>query len=551
MHFFRYPILAVLALSLLAGCISNQHVQLAKLHQPEIIQVPEIVSTQEETSIPEPEITVSEEIKKLQELGSWEQGSEISKAESPEVTYDFPVTMNKQVEFYLDFFQNRQPSTFRRWMERSGKYLPMIQAQLKEAGLPEDLAYLPMIESGYSLTAYSRARAAGPWQFIRSTARHYDLKVNTYEDERRDPAAATASAITFLSDLYAEFNDWHLAVAAYNAGPGKIQRGLKRYKVDNFWDLAQKNYLRSETKLYVPKLIAAIIIAKEPEKYGFDDIAYQAPLDYEITTVPRWTSLKAIAVACDTDFDTIHNLNRQLRKRITPPNIGNYPIKIPSGKKELLTQNLPKVYPMVATKYKTHTVRNGETLTQICNRYNLPKITMLKTNNLHSAKLTSGQRLRIPYQTTAFVIWDKDGKPPLTESGSEMVLHKVRQGDSISGIARRYGVQQHMIVVWNNLQSIHKIRAGQQLAIYLTDASLAPQQTEIVASLPLAATHPALLDEQDSKGKPFYYSVRPGDSLWTISRRFNLSMEQIRRWNSLKKDMLHPGTKLLVRTATL
>jgi len=148
--------------------------------------------------------------------------------------------MNKQVEFYLDFFQNRQPATFKRWLERSGRYLLMIQAQLRAAGLPEDLAYLPMIESGYSLTAYSRARAAGPWQFIRSTARHYDLTVNSYVDERRDPARATEAAIAFLSDLYADFNDWHLAVAAYNAGPGKIQRGLERYKVDNFWDLAQK-----------------------------------------------------------------------------------------------------------------------------------------------------------------------------------------------------------------------------------------------------------------------------------------------------------------------
>ena len=541
-----------LTMALLTGCLATQPKQQnASLQQPEAILIPEIASL-EETSIPEPEMTVSEEVKELQELGPWEEGNTVEEETSPAVTYDFPVTMNKQVEFYLDFFQNRQPATFQRWLERSGRYLPMIKAQLREAGLPEDLAYLPMIESGYSLTAYSRARAAGPWQFIRSTARRYDLTVNHYVDERRDPVRSTEAAIAFLSDLYDDFHDWHLAVAAYNAGPGKIQRGLERYKVDNFWDLAQKRFLRSETKRYVPKLIAAIMIAKEPEKYGFTDLNYLPPLDYETVSVPRWTSLKAVAVACKTDFTTIHNLNRQLRKRITPPNIAKYPIKVPTGKKQLLVANLPKVYPMVATKYRTHVVRSHESLNQICRRYNLQKLTLLKTNNLQSARLSPGQRLRIPYQTTTFVIWDKKGKPPAAEAGSEMVLHKVRQGDTVSRIARKYGVPQHMIVVWNNLPSMHQIRAGQQLAIYLDDASQAPHSMEIARNNPPAGTAKTNKNLSEAQmGKPFYYFVQEGDSLWTISQRFNLSMDQIRRWNRLKSDLLHPGTKLLVRTAAL
>ena len=529
---------------LLAGCLHTSGGSKQALRQEvETIKVPEILSGQEETTIPEPELTVSEEAKELAELGSWEEGSQLVENSSPTVTYDFPVTVNKQVEYYLDFFQNRQAATFRRWLERSGRYLPMIHSRLAEAGLPLDLAYLPMIESGYSLTAYSRARAAGPWQFIRSTGRHYGLKVNSYEDERRDPIKATDAAIAFLSDLYREFGDWHLAVAAYNAGGGKIQRGLKRYKVDNFWDLAQKRYLRNETKLYVPKLIAAIMIAKEPAKYGFADITYQQPLAYETVDVPRWTSLRAIAVASNVDFDIIRNLNRQLRKRITPPNVAAYPIKIPPGKGEQLRANLERVYPMVATKYRTHTVRSQETLSQICRRYNLQKLTLLKANNLTSAQLKPGQRLRIPYQTTTFVLWDKEGLPPQAEAGSEMVLHKVRQGDSVSRISRLYNVPQHMIVVWNNLPSMHEIRAGQQLAIYLNDASQAPSNQQLAVLQ--EATLPAGIDT--SKGKPFYYQVQQGDSLWTISQRFNLSIDQIRRWNSLKNDMLHPGTRLLVR----
>ncbi len=542
---------SLLLLLALPGCINSTQQQ-ASLHleQPlEIIDIPAIEGLIDETTIPETEATVNEEIKELEHLGRWEQGS-AEAAASKDVTYDFPVTINKQVEFYLDFFQNRQRNTFSKWLSRSGRYLPMIQKHLKEAGLPLDLAYLPMIESGYSLTAYSRARAAGPWQFIRSTGRHYGLKVNTHEDERRDPTKATLAAIDFLSDLYKEFGDWHLAVAAYNAGGGKIKRGLKKYKADNFWDLAQHRYLRSETKLYVPKLIAAIIIAKNPAKYGFTDINYEKPLEYEMVNVPRWTSLRSVAVACEADYDELRNLNRQLRKTITPPGMASYPLKVPVGKKDLVAKNLKKVYPVVTTKYKTHVVRPTDSLSSICKTYNLKKVTLLKTNKLESAQLHKGQRLRIPYQSTDYVLWDKETNPPVAVADSDMILHKIKSGETVSIIARRYGVPQHMIAIWNNLDDLGRIRAGQQLAIYLDDASFAKKEQERLASLATPIVPPAS-SEQTADGKLIYYNVKQGDSLWTISRQFNLNMDKIRRWNSLKDDVIHPGTKLLIKTASL
>lgn len=547
----RYILIFSLLLVLpLAGCINStqQHASLALDQQLERLDIPAIDGFIDETTVPEPEATVNEEIEELEHLGRWEQGSPDAIA-NLEVTYDFPVTMNKQVEFYLDFFQNRQRTTFTKWLERSGRYLPMIQKHLKEAGLPLDLAYLPMIESGFSLTAYSSARAAGPWQFMRATGRYYGLKINTHEDERRDPTKATLAAIDFLSDLHKEFNDWSLAVAAYNAGGGKIRRGLKKYQVDNFWDLAQHRYLSSETKLYVPKLIAAIIIAKNPAKYGFTNINYQAPLEYEEVTVPRWTSLRSVAVACDTDFNELHDLNRQLRQTITPPGMASYPLKVPVGKKEIVTKNLKKVYPVVTTKYKTHTVRPTDTLSKICNLYNIKKITLLKTNNLQSAQLHKGQRLRIPYQSTDYVLWDKDSNPPVASADSDLILHKIRSGETVSIIARRYGVPQHMVAIWNNLDDIGRIRAGQQLAIYLNDTTFATKEQEHLASL--ARINEPSTSSQAQDDQIIYYNVKQGDTLWTISRQYNLSMDKIRRWNSLDDDVIHPGTKLLIRTASL
>lgn len=490
----------------------------------------------EELTVPEPEITVAEEVEKLENLGKWEEGTPENIPAEPEITYDFPVTMNKQVEFYLDFFQNKQRKSFTRWLERSGRYLPMMKGYLKEAGLPQDLAYLPMIESGYSLTAYSRAHAAGPWQFIRSTGRLYGLKINSYLDERRNPVKATHAAIAFLSDLYEQFGDWHLAVAAYNAGGRKISRGLKRYKCKNFWELAQKRYLKLETKRYVPKLIAAIIIAKDPEKYGFTHINYEPPLAYETVEVPRWTSLRAAAVACDTGFEELRNLNRELRKLITPPDYSSYPLKVPSGKKDIMANNLPKVHASITTGYKTHIVRKNETLTKICKKYNLNKTTLLKTNNLRKSKLEIGQRLRIPYQTTTYTLWDKNTPRPKGDD-SQLVLHKIRPGETITHISRRYDVPVHLIAGWNDLQDIHRIRAGQQIALYLSgsgNTGFSISQSQV--TLPAEATASA----------PLYYRVRRGDSLWSIGRRFDINPESIRLWNNIKNNLIHPGTRLLL-----
>lgn len=547
------------------------------LHEPPAAPAASATREEEENTPPEPEATVSQEIKELASLGNWEEGSPHAMTAADAVTYDFPVTINKQVEFYLDFFQHEQRTTFRRWLERSGRYLPMIQDQLREAGMPLDLAYLPMIESGYSLTAYSRARAVGPWQFIRSTGRNYGLVINNYLDERRNPVKSTSAAIAFLADLYDEFGSWELAVAGYNAGAGTIRKAIRKHETDNFWQLAKGRYLRLETKRYVPKLIAAIMIAKEPEKYGFTDLRYEEPLEFETAHVPRWTALKAVAVACDAEYEEILNLNRELRRSITPPSHVTYPIKVPVGKKAQLAENLPKVRAMVSTEYKTHVVKRGETVTGICRSYNLNKTTLLKANNLRSAKLAPGSRLRIPYQTTTYALIEGGGNTPAgpaEASAKNLVLHTIRPGETISVIAKRYKVPVHIIAAWNDIKDVHRIRAGQQLALYLKDAggqglaAAAPAPAEktparaapTTAAANRTATEPepsGIVQVRTSSKRPAdetrltYYKVRGGDTLWTIAKKFQTTPQKIRRWNQLDSDLIHPGLRLLLKLSDI
>jgi membrane-bound lytic murein transglycosylase D len=538
----------------------------------------------DEDTVPEPEITAAEELKQLETLGAWTSGNPYEIEE--EASYDFPIVMNKQVEFYLDFFQTTQRDIFTRWLERSTRYLPMMKAELRQAGLPEDLAYLAMIESGFSLTAFSTAKAVGPWQFMNYTARDYGLVINKYVDERRDPEKSTKAAVAFLRDLYAMFGDWHLAVAAYNAGGGKISKGIRDYNTNDFWELAQEQYLNGETKRYVPKLIAAIILAKNPEKYGFTNINYAPPLAYEIVEVPAWTPLRAVEVACEANLEDLRNLNRHLPLLVTPPEQENYPLKVPVGQKELVAKNLPRVKETVTTDFKTHVVEGKETLTQICKMYGVNKTTLLKANNLRKSKLAKGQRLRIPYQVTSYALADTaiaQAAPP--QPVSRQVQHKVRSGDTVASIAERYKVSPQLIASWNSLKNINKLKVGQTLTLHLdasaadaapltltatakiaapaknaSQAKTAPDKTAQQAktapdkTTQAKAAAPAAKAEvrkEKRAAKPTYYEVRNGDTLWTIARRFDLTPDQLRQWNKLDNDVLRPGTRLQVTNPRL
>lgn len=515
----------------------------------------------------ESDAELNEELRALSATGEW-SGTNTVAGQGTARLFDFPVVMNNQVEMYLNLFQNSHRRSFANWLARSGKYLPFMEHELEKAGLPKDLVYLSMIESGYSQRAYSRARAVGLWQFMQATGKQYNLKIDSYIDQRVDPEKSTKAAVTYLRELYREFGDWHLAVAAYNAGPGKIRNGLKRYKVDNFWDLAQHRYLHLETKRYVPKLIAAIMIAREPEKYGFTNIAYEAPLTYDKIQVEPGMPLEAVAVISGTNVKEIKALNQELRRGKTPPNKVGYSVKIPAGSRTLAMSNLENLHSYISTGYKTHTIKRGETIASVCSKYNLNATALLKVNNLRSSRLKPGTSLRIPYPTVKYQLLPDGDKSKLAAYNDNLILHKIKKGETISKIAKKYRVPQNMIVSWNGLKSVHSIRAGQQLALFIEDANkpssgkkriLASTSKLIVeqpaagriastGSVPtLSAQKKNLQDEVSIPSDYNWYRVKDGDSLWTISRRFNISAESIREWNNLESNLIHPGSKLIIR----
>jgi membrane-bound lytic murein transglycosylase D len=238
---------------------------------------------------------------------------------------DIPLTLNNKVQYFVNYFQTSGRSVFARWLSRSERYIPMMKQVLKKEGLPEDLVYLAMIESGFSPHAYSVASAVGPWQFMSATGKRYSLRIDQWIDERRDPLKSTVAAAMYLKELYGIFNkDWYLAAAGYNAGENKILRAINMYESRDYWQLSKGSYLKRETKDYVPRLLAAAIIAKEPAKYGFADVAYLPPIEFDTVLIPSRTDLELVAKISDIPYQTLRELNPELRRWCTPPEYPEY-----------------------------------------------------------------------------------------------------------------------------------------------------------------------------------------------------------------------------------
>jgi membrane-bound lytic murein transglycosylase D len=314
-----------------------------------------------------------------------------------ESDFDIPIVINAKVDQFIQIFQTTFRDKFVIWLARSEKYIPFMKNLLKEQGLPEDLVYIALIESGFDPYAYSRSKASGPWQFVFWTGKKYGLRVNWWVDERRDPEKSTIAAAKYLKDLYGRFSSWHLAAAGYNAGEYKIVTAMRRYRTEDFWKLTNYRYLKPETKNYVPQMIAAALIAKDPKKYGFTDVEYQEPLRYEKVKVLELTDLSLIAKACETSLEEIKDLNPELRRGVTPPNETDYEIKLPFGKKDLFQKNFGVLQPLEKFEFKTHPVKKGETLQGIARYYRVDLEPLLEINHLKkTSPISKGMTLLIP-----------------------------------------------------------------------------------------------------------------------------------------------------------
>ncbi len=368
--------------------------------------------------------------------------------------YEIPLETNEAVERWIEFFSVKSRDRFATYLARAGRYEEMIRSRLREAELPEDLLYLAMIESGMNPNAYSRAHAVGMWQFIRGTGRLYDLEINYWVDDRRDPYKATDAAIAHLGDLYEEFGSWYLAAAAYNAGAGRVNRGIRRTGSTDFWDLADARVLRRETRNYVPKLIAAATIAKNREQYGFDDVVPHEPLEFETVTVPDATSFDVLAAAAGVSEDEIRLLNPQFPRRVTPPG-REVELRVPVGKTEIFAANYAAVPPSERVTWSEHRVQRGETLGHIAQMYGT-SVTAIRAanNNVNPRRLQIGQRLIIP-RAGASPTRVASAAPATGSgaSGSGPLTVTVQRGDTLWAISRRYNVPTSRLMQLNGLDS--------------------------------------------------------------------------------------------------
>lgn len=309
---------------------------------------------------------------------------------------NLPIVRNDKVESHIRFFHIAIRNRFEQWLTRLGHYKPIVENIFSEFNLPSDLVYLSLVESGFNPHAYSRARATGPWQFMKGTAILYGLRVDQYVDERRDPIKSTIAAARYLRDLYDMFGAWPLAMAAYNAGEGKVMRALQKSRADSFWEIAQTKHIRRETKEYVPRFMAATIIAKNPDQYGFIQEP-PAPHQFEEVIVHRAIHLQTLALAAGVSFPELSRLNPELRRDVTPPDDLNYHLKVPVGSREAVVRVLDKIptwkpTPLLVKKGKnrndssgSYRVQGGDSLWTIARRFNL-SVAQLKARNSVTAR---------------------------------------------------------------------------------------------------------------------------------------------------------------------
>ena len=444
---------------------------------------------------------------------------------------DVPVDYNAEVVKTIRYFQTTARKAFKAWLSRSPLYVPMIRSALREADLPEDLVYKAMIESGFNPRAYSRARAAGIWQFVSGTARLYGLKSNTFIDERRDPEKSTSAAIRHIQHLYGLFGDWRLVIAAYNCGQGRLERIIRRSGTNDFWKLKG---LPRETRRHVPRFMAALIISRDPEWFGFHDVVYQVPPKYDVVPVSECVHLRVTAECAGTTYERMRSLNPELRSGYTPPSSrGPYRLKIPAGTGERFKARFARIPPSRKVQLAEHRVRRGETPGGIARDWGVSTRTVLEANNISNPRrLRVGTLLKIPIfprgksSRAARNLARVDAAPDPDTHRS--VTHRVRRGDTLWGIGRRYGVTPRQIRAWNKVG--RHITPGDRLVIWRSDA---PQ---------VALANPSDLRRDG------IYVVQQGDTLWDIARSFRIRVNDLKKWNRIRKPAsLRVGARLLIR----
>jgi membrane-bound lytic murein transglycosylase D len=490
-----------------------------------------------------------------------------AEAEIKSTRSDLPLMMNDQVAGFIAYFSGRGRGVFERAYARSGRYHDMIVSTLKQEGIPQELIYLAQAESGFHPLAVSRAGARGIWQFMAARGRGYGLYHNQWIDDRQDPEKSTRAAAQHLKDLYNQFGDWYLAMAAYNSGPGTVQAAVKRTGYADFWELYRRNVLPKETRNYVPIILAVTIMAKNPSQYGLEDVVKERPSDYDAVTIHYPVDLRLVAQCVNSTPEELQDLNPSLL-RLTSPREGEFTLRLPAGTKEQYETTIASIPQDMRLWWRLHTVQSGDTVASVAKTYHVTSKAISDANHLDGAGVETDARLVIPITP---------GRHPQSEGtyAKRITRYKVHRGDTVETVAENFGIPAQMLRRWNGLRG-DNLGGRKVLALHLpvtpsargdevasSKAKSKRSKTETANAKP-PATKSAQIEhietarlESDRPGvrraEPkseeaavVHHKVKSGETLYSIASLYRTTVAALKRDNR-NVNVIRPGMILIVQ----
>jgi membrane-bound lytic murein transglycosylase D len=470
--------------------------------------------------------------------------------------FDIPVVLNDAVQYFVRYFSTEKRKVLVNWLRRSRRYAPMIRSVLRDQGLPEDLLYLAMIESGFNPKAYSSMKACGPWQFIYETGGRYGLKVNHWVDERRDPEKSTVAAALYLKDLFNQFGNWYLAAAGYNAGEKRVERAVEKHETTDFWEISRYNTLPRETRDYIPRLVAVAIIAKDPERFGFSNMTYDEPVKTIVEKVPGGVSLATLARLAMCDLPTMHRLNPEILTGATPPGINEYLIKLPeSTKKERFREGLRATLASetLLESATAYTVKRGDSIAVLLRRYKITVNDLALVNSCdETLAAKQGKVVYIP-------VFVKGSEGEMSEASQQTLTEEIKEPikavkePRISLVSVSDRIRQEKRARLPLTRKNIRLAAISEKRTVVTElpkkSSKTTQKGRKYDVRPRPASHARSGKTAKAATRAVYHVVNKGETLSAIADRYDTSIESIREINGLKKDRVHSGMKLKISSA--